>query len=380
MVKVLFIDDDPQAHKTLDFVLPEPYALLSAYTGAEGLAMMSAERPDVVLLDIGLPDVDGIRLLKEILARPSAPPVVMLTALSSVRLVKEAIQAGAYDYMVKPYELVELEGTLCRAVRNVDSRTVVSEEREPEVHGIVGESAAIREVRQLIHRYGPSDSPVLIHGESGTGKELVAHAIHNVSRRSPRPFVALNCGAFAESILETELFGSEKGAFTDAISKSGSFERANGGTLFLDEIGELSPKAQTRLLRVLEEKAVTRVGATRATEADVRVISATNRDLKDEVRKGAFREDLYYRLSVLPIRTPPLRERREDIIIIAVHLLGSLSRGELGLSQGAREKLIAHAWPGNVRELRNVLERSLLAMGEPAGSGGCLEERSILFD
>jgi DNA-binding NtrC family response regulator len=377
VVKVLFIDDDSQAHKTLTLTLPETHTLISAYTGAEGVSRIALEKPDVVLLDINLPDVDGIRLLKEILARPLAPPVVMLTALRDVRLVKEAIQAGAHDYIVKPYILSELEGTLRNAIRNADSRPGAL--RDTEFPDILGESGGIREVKELILRYGPSDSPVLIQGESGTGKELVARSLHQISRRASAPYVAINCGALAESLVETELFGSEKGAFTDAVARPGSFERANGGTLFLDEIGELSSKAQTRLLRVLEEKALTRVGGTRRVESDVRVVSATNKDLKSEVRKGSFREDLYYRLSVLPIRVPPLRERKEDIPLIAVHLLGALSKRELRLSAGARDRLISHPWPGNVRELRNVLERSLLA-SVSAGEDCVLGERCIVFD
>ncbi len=377
MIKVIFIDDDPQAHKTLAHILPDQYVLSSAYTGREGIEAVGRERPDVVLLDINLPDMDGIAVLRRLFGAPAAPPVVMLTGLSDYRLVKESIQAGAYDYIVKPYEIAELEGTLRRAVRHADARAAAA--GSAELPGLVGESGGIRGVKELILRYGPSDSPVLILGESGTGKELVARSLHQVSKRSSSPFVALNCGALPETLLETELFGSEKGAFTDAVTRAGSFERANGGTLFLDEIGELSQKAQARLLRVLEEKELTRVGGSRPVEADARVISATNRDLKGAVEQGTFREDLYYRLGVLPIRVPPLRERKEDIPLLAAHLLASLSRGDLELSTGAREKLLSHPWKGNVRELRNVLERSLLAGGDSAGNGA-IGERSIIFD
>jgi DNA-binding NtrC family response regulator len=379
MVTVLFIDDDPQAHSTLSFVLSEIFALASAYTGAEGLAKLERERPDVVLLDIGLPDMDGIRVLQGILSRPPAPPVVMLTAHSEVRLVKEAIQAGAYDYVTKPYDLAELEGTLRKAVRHSDSRAAAGPAAGPEVSGLIGESAAMRAVKDLIRRYAPSDSPVLIQGESGTGKELVARSLHRASRRAAAPCVALNCGALPDSLVETELFGAEKGAFTDAVPRPGSFEQADGGTLFLDEIGELSPRAQTRLLRVLEQKEIVRVGGTRRVPADVRVVSATHRDLKAESENGGFREDLFYRLGVLPVRLPPLRERREDIPLIAVHLLASLSRRVRCLADDARERLMAHHWPGNVRELRNVLERSLLTR-EADGDGELLRARDLLFD
>ena len=379
MVKVLFIDDDPQAHKTLEAILPEAYALVSAYTGRGGETAAAQEHPDVVLLDIGLPDVDGIEVLKRLASRAGGPPVIMLTAFSDVKLVKEAIQAGARDYIVKPYTLADLEGTIRLAVRYADSRPFSAVSGSGDIPGIVGESASIRSAKLLILRYAASDSPVLIQGESGTGKELAARSLHDSSRRAALPYVVLNCGALPESLLETELFGSEKGAYTDAVTRPGSFERANGGTLFLDEIGELSLGAQTRLLRVLEEKTLTRVGGTRPVESDVRVISATNRDLKAEVKKQAFREDLYYRLSVLPVRMPPLRERREDIPLIAYHLLAALTPEECSLSESAREKLASHSWPGNVRELRNVLERSLLACGRNASDGTMVLE-DILFD
>jgi two-component system nitrogen regulation response regulator GlnG len=233
----------------------------------------------------------------------------------------------------------------------------------------------MHEARQLILRYAPSDCPVLVLGESGTGKELVARAVHGASRRRDGPLVALNCGALPESLLETELFGAEKGAYTDATSRPGSFERADGGTLFLDEIGELSPHAQTRLLRVLEEKSVTRVGATRALPVDARIVSATHRDLREEAREGRFREDLYWRISVLPIRVPPLRHRAADIPLLAVHFLSLCGRQAAALQPDAREKLQEHRWPGNIRELRNVMERAALAAPD-----GAIRACDILFD
>jgi len=376
MVKVLFIDDDPQAHRTLGLVLPEQYALISAYTAKQGIEAARREPPDLVLLDINLPDFDGIAVLREIASRPAAPPVIMLTAMSQPSLVKEAILGGACDYVVKPYELPELLGTLRTALAGSDARrAAASASVVPPSGELVGESAALQEVRELIVRYAPSDSPVLVLGESGTGKELVAREIHQASRRRDGPCVSINCGALPDALLETELFGSEKGAFTDAVSRPGAFEQANGGTLFLDEIGELSPQAQTRLLRVIEHKQLTRLGGTRVVPLDVRVISATNRELGPRTEGAGFRMDLFYRLSVLPIRVPPLRARSEDVPVLAVHFLCLLGRAALRIDADAREKLCSHPWPGNVRELRNVMERASLSARD-----GSIRARDLAFD
>jgi DNA-binding NtrC family response regulator len=375
MVKVLFIDDDPGAHKVLAHILPRTHVLCSAFTGREGLEAVLREGPDVVLLDIDLPDIDGISVLRSLLSRPQAPPVVMLTGLSDVRLVKEAIQAGACDYVVKPYGVEALLGTLAAAVRASDTRRLEPLEQPSALEELLGDGGAMREAKQLILRYGPADCPVLVLGESGTGKELAARALHTISRRRGSPLVAVNCGALPESLLETELFGSEKGAFTDATSRPGRFERADGGTLFLDEVGELSPRAQARLLRVLEEKELTRVGGTRPIPVDARIVSATNRDLKADVQAGRFRDDLYWRLSVLPIRLPPLRDRPGDIGLLAMHFLSLCGKPEASLEPAAREKLAGHAWPGNIRELRNVMERAALA-----APGSSIRACDIQFD
>jgi DNA-binding NtrC family response regulator len=382
VVKVLFVDDDPGAHKVLAHVLPPAYTLLPARTGQEGLEAVAREDPDVVLLDIGLPDMDGMEVLRAILARPSAPPVVMLTAQSGVRMVKEAIQAGANDYIVKPYAVEALRGTLAAAVRAREACDPVTAAvvqlptpGEPGLEEMLGEAGAMGEVRRLIRRYGPACSPVLVLGETGTGKELAARALHGASPRRAGPLVAVNCAALPESLLETELFGCERGAFTDATSRPGSFERADGGTLFLDEVGELSAGAQARLLRALEAKEITRVGGTRSVPVDVRIVSATHRDLKVDARDGRFRDDLYWRLSVLPIRMPALRERPSDICLLALHFLARCGRPGARLSPDAREKLASHPWPGNVRELRNVMERAALA-----APGQGVRACDILFD
>jgi len=364
MVKVLLVDDDPAAHETVRLVLPESFVLLSAYTASQGVLYCGNERPDVVLMDIALPDGDGLAALRQIAARPVAPPVVMLTALARPRVVKEAILAGACDYVVKPFDAVELLGTLRTAVAAFDARTVLDDELSAALaRDLVGESPGLRQVKELIVRYAPSNSPVLVLGESGTGKERTARLIHEASRRREGPCVAVNCGALPETLLESELFGAEKGAYTDAVSRPGSFERADGGTLFLDEIGEMSPAAQASLLRVIESREITRLGGTRPVPLDVRVVSASNRDLKADVAAGRFRADLFYRLSVLPIRVPPLRERPGDIPLLALHFLRELGREDADLGPGTRERLCEHPWPGNIRELRSVMERAALAAG-----------------
>ena len=376
MVKVLFIDDEPTAHKTLELILPDPYVLISAYSARHGMEVVERDGPDVVLLDINLPDMDGVRALKLIAGRPLAPPVIMLTALSEPRLVKEAILAGACDYIVKPIDAGELLGTLRTAVSRSDARRAASSEiAEPLMQGMIGESAGMRELKELIRRYAPSDSPVLVLGESGTGKERAARLIHDASRRRDGPYVAVNCGAIPGTLLESELFGAEKGAFTDAVSRPGSFERADGGSLFLDEVGEMTPAAQASLLRVIEQKELTRVGGTRPIRLDVRVVSASNRELKQDVSAGRFRADLFYRLAVLPIRVPPLRERSVDIPLLAVHFLKELGTSSRTLGDGARELLLAHPWPGNIRELRSVMERAVLA-----AAGGEIRPCHLVFD
>ncbi len=375
MVKVLFVDDDPQAHRTLKHVLPDPYVLVSAYTGEAGLEEAARAGPDVVLLDINLPDIDGIRVLRRLMGRAAPPPVVILSALSDARVIRDALLGGACDYIVKPYELKELLGALRTAVSGADARRQAAGALgETLLADLLGENPLMKEVKQLVLRYAPSDSPVLILGESGTGKELVAQSLHNASRRRQAPCVALNCGALPETLLETELFGSERGAFTDAVTRPGSFERANGGTLFLEEIGDMSLSAQARLLRVIEQRELTRVGGSKTVSLDVRVVSATHRDLRSEVARGAFRADLFYRLGVLPIRVPPLRERSDDIPLLAAHFLAVLGRPRAAVDEEALDELRAHDWPGNVRELRNVMERAALNAGD-----GRISARHISF-
>ena len=366
MIRILFVDDDPQAQKTLSAVLPEPYTVVSALSAAEGFELLAKTDPDVVLLDINLPDRSGLDLLDEIVQRPLAPPVIMLTAFGEIEFVKRAIQAGAYDYILKPYTLDHLEGTIRRAVENIALRRAYLQSMRIEMStdawaagNLVGESRALKELKALISRFAAGDSQVLIQGESGTGKELAAEAIHRLSPRKGGPFEAINCGAIPENLVEAELFGSEKGAFTDATSRAGCFERADGGTIFLDEIGELPQKAQITLLRVIEFKRVHRVGGTRAIPLNIRILSATNRDLKEEVSTGRFRKDLYYRINVLFLQVPPLRDRDGDISVLCAYFLKA-KRADLRIHPRAVEKLLSHSWPGNVRELHNVIERAVV--------------------
>jgi DNA-binding NtrC family response regulator len=380
MIRILFIDDDPQAQNILSTVLHDRHTVVSALTAAEGMDLLARADPDVVLLDISLPDRSGLDLLDEIVQRPVAPPVIMLTAFGEVEFVKRAVLAGAYDYILKPYTLDHLEGTIRRAVENAALRRAYLQGLRNGVNAdpwaasnLVGESRALKELRALIGRFATGDSPVLIQGESGTGKELAAEAIHRLSPRKDGPFEAINCGAIPENLVEAELFGSEKGAFTDATSRAGCFERADGGTILLDEIGELPPKAQTTLLRVIEFKRVHRVGGTRAIPLNIRILSATNRDLKQEVRAGRFREDLYYRINVLFLQVPPLRDRDGDIAVLCAYFLKA-KRTDLRIHPRALEKLLSHSWPGNVRELRNVIERAAVL-----SEGDEIQARDIQF-
>lgn len=375
MVRIVFIDDDPNIHTVLQLTLPDECAVIPATDGKSGLRLVEEEDPDLVLLDIGLPDCDGMVLLRRILGLPGAPPVVMLTASNETEKVVESIKIGALDYIVKPFTPRRILSVVHSALRlHLADRTRTADARFAH---IIGSSPAIREVKRRIAMFAPSDSPVLILGETGTGKELVAHTIHDLSARQGEVFVAVNCGAIPDSLMETELFGSEKGAYTDAVTRSGIFERAHRGTIFLDEIGEMSPRHQVKLLRVIEEKSFIRVGGVRSIGSDCRIVTATNRSLQEEVERGTFRGDLFYRISTLPLEIPPLRARKTDIPELARFFLDRYTHGRVdgvALTSAAIEKLLDHDWPGNIRELRNVIERALLF-----SEGGPLEPRHLFF-
>jgi DNA-binding NtrC family response regulator len=364
MIKVLFIDDDIKAQKNLNLLFHEEIEIFSAYTGTQGLKRIREYLPDVVLLDISLPDLNGIRVLEQINSSLNPPPVIMLTAYNDVQLVVRAIKAGALDYIVKPFKLKELKTKILEAVKS----TIRIENRDSgsafnnKVERIIGENSRIQNIKHIILKYARTNHPVLILGESGTGKEIVAQVIHEISER-PGPLIPVNCGAIPAQLVETELFGSEKGAYTDAKSRKGLFQAADNGTILLDEIGEMPKGAQVKLLRVIEQSCVTPVGGCERIPISTRIISATNKNLRQSISINSFREDLYYRLNVLTIELPPLRERVDDIPILAVFFLNQSpynKNKEKSFCSGALEKLLNYPWPGNIRELKNVIERAII--------------------
>jgi DNA-binding NtrC family response regulator len=341
---------------------------ITCASGEQALAALSDRVVDAVVTDWRMPGMDGIELLRVVRARVPDTPVILLTAYGDVPAAVAAMRDGAFDYITKPFDNQELRTRVGRAL---ELRTLRSENRALRHQldsrwraDIVAESERFQDVVELATRVASTRSPVLIQGESGTGKELIARLLHATGDRAARPFVAVNCKAFAEGILESELFGHERGAFTGASHPHvGCFERADGGTLFLDEIGEVGLSFQTKLLRVLQEGEVLRIGAQKVRRIDVRVIAATNRDLGSELRAGRFREDLFFRLNVIPITLPPLRERRADILPLARHFLQRHAEGggrRLALGEDAEAHLLAHPWPGNVRELQNAIERAVI--------------------
>jgi len=368
---VLLVDDDPDLVRLLELALSSaeiPSASVGA--GAEALARLEELAPAAVVLDLGLPDMDGKEVLAELRKRQPELPVVVLTASSEVSDAVACMQLGATDYVNKPCEPTRLVTSVRNAITQAALRRRVellaSQLREQEgAAKILGESAAIRRVRELVERAADSDVTVLLLGESGTGKEVAARAIHAESERRTGPFLAVNCGAIPENLIESELFGHAKGAFTGATSaRAGRFEQAEGGTLFLDEVGELRVDLQVKLLRVLQERVVQRLGEARERPVDLRVIAATNRDLKARIEERAFREDLYYRLAVFPIELPPLRERERDVLILARTFLERFARRHRReireLAPRAVEAMERYRWPGNVRELENVIERAVI--------------------
>ena len=364
------VDDDPAIRELLSFIATEAgYEVDTFASGAEILAS-SGTSPAAILLDLMMPDIDGVEVLKEINRRHPRLPVIMVTADHDVQRAVEVTKLGAYDYLTKPIDQERLLTTLSNALSHGNLEKEVARLKEElsdryHLRSIVGSSTAMRKVYDQIEKVLESEITVFIAGESGTGKELVSKAIHYASLRSDGPFIDVNCAAIPEGLQESELFGHEKGAFTGAVATHpGKFEQASGGTIFLDEVGEMSPSAQARLLRVLQERVLQRVGGTETIELDVRVISASNRDLAKMVEEGSFRQDLYYRLVVFPIALPPLRDRREDIPALVEHFLEKYARDAgkrvTRVEARAMDAMAGHGWPGNVRELENVIHRTLL--------------------
>ncbi len=372
MSQILIVEDDKVARELLDEILRgEGHTVEALPTGDEAIARAGKKDYDLVISDVRLGDsASGFDVLKSFHERAAETPVILITAFGDVTGAMAAIQKGAYDYVSKPFNVGELKLTVSRALERTrlleENRAARAQQgdKPPRIESIVGASPAMLDVYKMVARVAPTMSTVLVVGESGTGKELVARAIHTHSPRATGAFVAVNCTALTESLLESELFGHAKGAFTGAVaSKRGIFEEAQGGTLFLDEIGDVGPKMQAQLLRVLQEGEIRRVGGTEAVNVDVRVVAATNRELEDEVKAGRFREDLYFRINVVTIRLPPLRERPSDIPLLVSHFLAKYAarerRTDAGVAREALALLSRYGWPGNVRELENVLERAL---------------------
>jgi DNA-binding NtrC family response regulator len=372
--RILIVEDRDSLRRMLELALgQEGYEVATAADGRAGMRLL-AERPfDFVLTDLKLPDVSGIEVLEASRAAQPRVPVVVLTGYGTVGAAVEAMKLGAYDFLEKPLEIDDLTRLIERAIGERDEdEDAVTVFRIAGAPPIVGAHPRLRAAIRLLQRVGPTESNVLLTGESGTGKELFARAIHSLSARRTGPCVALNCAAIPETLIENELFGHEKGAFTGADRRQpGRFEQAEGGTLFLDEIGELPVGVQGKVLRVLEERTFERVGGGRTLRADVRLVAATNRDLAGMVDDGEFRADLFFRLNVFPIELPPLRERASDIPLLARHLLAEIARRHKvepppRLEEAAAELLTAEPWPGNVRELANVLERAVILAEGPA--------------
>jgi two-component system, NtrC family, response regulator len=368
---VLVVDDEQNARKALVTILNEEgYEVAEASDGEEGLERMTSFDPAAILTDVRMPKMDGLTFLKQARALGSESVFVMMTAFASVESAVEAMQQGAENYLVKPLDVNSALVVLRKALekRQLLRETENLRERVRErysFHNIVGEAPELQAVFEVVKRAAPTKATVLILGESGTGKELIAQALHEESPRARKPFVKVNCSALSESLLESELFGHEKGSFTGAIGrKEGRFELADGGTLFLDEIGEISPNIQLKLLRVLQQREFERVGGTETLKIDVRIIAATNRDLAAEVKAGKFREDLYYRLNVVAVTLPPLRQRKADIPALVSHFLRKYSESYgkpiRGMAPGMLNAILTHDWPGNVRELENAVERAVV--------------------
>ena len=364
---LLIVDDELGARQSLEVILEDDYRVLSAMNGHEALAILQREAIDLVLLDVNMPDMDGLEVLEKIKEQDDETDVIMVSALNLARQAADAIKSGAYDYITKPYEPEDILSTVNRVIskqrlhRELDLlRREVEESRG--FDEIVSQNKGMLEIFQMIKKVAHTSTNILITGESGTGKELIARSIRRQGNRKNGPFVAINCAAIPSELMESEMFGHEKGAFTGAHTRTiGKFEHANGGTLFLDEISALRSDLQAKLLRVLQEREIERIGSNKPIRIDIRVIAATNSNLEDAVSKGKFRQDLYFRLNVVPISIPPLRDRKEDIPLLVNHFLNkfnaAFNKKIPGFTEKAVDVLSRYHWPGNIRELENLVER-----------------------
>ncbi|WP_209331586.1 sigma-54-dependent transcriptional regulator [Lunatimonas salinarum] len=368
MPKILIIDDEKAIRSTLKEILEyEKYEILEAQDGEQGLEMIQKHEVDLVLCDIKMPKIDGIEVLTKVGTLDRQPQFIMISAHGSIETAVEATKKGAFDFVPKPPDLNRLLLTVRNALdkKNLVQETTVLKKKLSKKLDMVGSSEALRQVKETIEKVAPTDARVLITGPNGTGKELVAHWIHAKSNRSSGPFIAVNCAAIPAELIESELFGHEKGSFTSALKqRQGKFEQASEGTLFLDEVGDMSLSAQAKVLRALQEHKITRVGGDKDIRIDVRVLAATNKDLKKEIKEGNFREDLYHRLSVILIQVPSLKDRVEDIPLLVDKFLEDIAAeygtAKKNIQEAALEKLKKNPWTGNIRELRNVVERLVI--------------------
>jgi DNA-binding NtrC family response regulator len=368
MAKILVIDDEKSIRNTLAEILAaEDHEVLSAEDGPTGLELYGENKFDVVLCDIKMQEMDGMEVLEKILEQPKDVPVIMISGHGDIEIAVEAIKKGAFDFLEKPLDLNRLLITIRNALERSDliTETRVLKRKISKTNEMIGESEAIAKIKEMITRVAPTDARVMITGDNGTGKELVARWLHEKSNRGASPFIEVNCAAIPSELIESELFGHEKGAFTSAHKqRKGKFEQASGGTLFLDEIGDMSLSAQSKVLRALQENKITRVGSDKNIEVDVRIITATNKNLKEEINKKQFREDLYHRLSVIIIQVPTLNERTGDIPLLADHfneqICAEHGMAKKNISDNAIEELQKITWTGNIREFRNVIERLII--------------------
>ncbi len=372
--RILVIDDEAAIRDSMRMILEyDGYEVITAATGEEGIAVIEREAPDLVFLDIKMPGMDGLEVLQKLRHLVEVTPLVVISGHATISTAVEATRLGAFDFIEKP---LASERVLVTVRNAVDSRRLRTENRSfrrdaEKRHQIVGDSPSLARVREAIQRAAPTSATVLIWGESGVGKELVARAIHRESLRRDGPFVQVNCAAIPDDLIESELFGHEKGSFTGATDRQiGKFEQADRGTIFLDEVADMSLKTQAKVLRVLQEQELERLGSNRIIKVDVRVIAATNKNLEDEINRGTFREDLFYRLNVVPIHVPPLRERRDDIAVLVRHFADLFTRENnfrrKTFTAAAMERLRQHHWRGNIRELRNFVERLIIMSASDA--------------